>query len=159
LIALQQEQGDELLPGGGCIGLEEDAVAVEDVFAGGGEWVKIAITINHQVFIQGGEDEGHATGVVEQAVELLAATDGIGRGQLGPPGVGGELPEDAIQQEAIIKGDEAGLALEFGVEFLVQAVEHGMEELPVAVVEEGPLPASPKFSEFRGGDVIGVTPG
>lgn len=137
LTTLEQEQGDEFLPGGGCFGYEEDAVAIEDVFAGEGEGFQTGITVGMQVLIQLVEDEGHATGLAEQAVELLAATDGIGGGQVGPFGFGGELPEDAVEQEAVGVGGEARAADEDSVEFLVQAIEEGLDTKPVSVVEEG----------------------
>lgn len=77
LVALEQEQGDELLPGGRFIGLEEEAVAVEEIFAGGEEGFKIGIAIDMQVFVQELEDELHATGLAEICWTTLVALTGL----------------------------------------------------------------------------------
>ena len=136
LAALEEEQADELLPGGGTVRFKEDAVSIEDVFAGTGQIFEFGIPVDSQVFIEDVEQEGHATGLAELTVELLAAAEGVGFGQVCPFGTNGELPEDAIQQEAVRVGEAAGLARQGGIRFPVQALEQGLEVLPVAVVEE-----------------------
>jgi len=137
LRALEEEQTDELLPGGGTIGFEEDAVAIKDVFSRTGQILELGIPVDSQVFIEEVEQKGHAPGLAELAVEFLAAAEGVGFGQVCPFGSDGELPEDAIQQEAVRVGDGTGSARQGGVCFLMQALEQGLDVLPVAVVEEG----------------------
>jgi hypothetical protein len=56
---------------------------------------------------------------------------------MGPPPASGELPEDAVEQEAVGPGDGAGLTLEAGVVFGVHAFDEVLEAEPMAVVEEG----------------------
>lgn len=137
LVGLEDEKGNQFLPGGGNPGLEEDAVAMEDELAGSGEGFEVGITPGDEVFEQEVEDGDEETGVAELAVELLTAAEGVGIGQGRPSGGGGELPEDAIQQEAVGVGDGAGAAFEKGILFPVEAFKEGLEQAPVAVVEEG----------------------
>ena len=59
------------------IGLEEEAVAVEEIFAGGEEGFKIGIAIDMQVFVQELEDELHATGLAEICWTTLVALTGL----------------------------------------------------------------------------------
>jgi hypothetical protein len=56
---------------------------------------------------------------------------------MGPPPASGELPEDAVEQEAVGPGDGAGLTLEAGVVFGVHAFDEVLEAEPMAVFEEG----------------------
>ena len=58
LVALEDEQGNELLPGGGCLGLEEDAVAMKDEFAGGSGLTDIGEKEQELLFLSYGNIEG-----------------------------------------------------------------------------------------------------
>jgi hypothetical protein len=137
LSALEQEQGDEFLPGGGGFGEQEDTVAKEDKSAGSEKGFEVGVPVADQVFMQELEQMGHEAGPAELEVEFLATTQGVGFGQGRPFGGGGKLPEDAIQQEAVGVGDGAGPASEQGGLLLVEVFKEGLEHVPMTVVEEG----------------------
>ena len=80
-------------------------------FSGEGESFEVGVAAAGQVFGEDVQDASHTTGVAELAVELLAAAEGVGTGHFSPVGGGGELPEDAVEEETIGPGDEAGTAL------------------------------------------------
>ena len=105
--ALEQEQADEPLPGVFAVGDIEYFGTPEHVIAIESHFLETEIAIFDEIFMQEGKDMTDATGLVEGLVEFLAAADGVGFGQTVPGTGGGELPENAIEQEAFGPGYEA----------------------------------------------------
>ena len=100
-VRWSNEQGDETLPGVFVVGDVEYFGAPDQVFP-----VDSHIFLDFgakfgEIFMQKGEDVTEATGLVEEAVEFLTATNGVGLGEFRPIAGGGEFPEDGIEQEAL----------------------------------------------------------
>ena len=126
----QEEQGGGELPGAAQAGGVRDALTGEDEVAIQQSLLEVEAAAGEQVLVEGGEDLPEQAGAAPLAVTAVAGlVRRVAGGEVVPGGAGGELPEDGLQDEAVVEGRAAaGGSGRRGKE--------GLEEGPLVVGEE-----------------------